>query len=421
MKLPWHEVEAVDARRFGEIRRTAIFECCKWDPQVEDVCALSPQPLVLTAEAWVELVELAERLARETFEAEREILRLKSCWRELGLPWALRRRLGDPAIVEGLARHFRFIRFDFHYTPEGWRISEANGDVPGGFNEASGFTRLIASHYGRVTMPGDPAQALVAAIQSATGAGGMVALVYATAFTDDRQVMVYLARRLEAVGLKPVLVSPEHLRWENGKPFLATDWSEAPVDFIFRFFPTEWLPELPRRSGWWNLLGGSRVPLCNPGSAIVTQSKRFPLVWEQLVSDLPAWKSLLPRTCDPRRVDGSLRGPAVLKSAFGRVGDMIQIAGVTPEKEARLIERAVRKHPQGWIAQERFDAVPFRTATGDVYPCIGVYTLNGQVIGAYGRIARRPLIDHLAQDAAVLIAEPGFAGLRTEIIPHDIN
>jgi hypothetical protein len=45
------------------------------------------------------------------------------------------------------------------------------------------------------------------------------------------------------------------------------------------------------------------------------------------------------------------------------------------------------------------------TATGDLFPCIGVYTLDGAVIGAYGRLARRPLVDHLAQDAAVLIAQ----------------
>ncbi len=58
-----------------------------------------------------------------------------------------------------------------------------------------------------------------------------------------------------------------------------------------------------------------------------------------------------------------------------------------------------------WVAQQRFEAVPLSTASRDLFPCIGVYTLDGAVIGAYGRIARRPLVDHLAQDAAVLIAE----------------
>jgi hypothetical protein len=54
-----------------------------------------------------------------------------------------------------------------------------------------------------------------------------------------------------------------------------------------------------------------------------------------------------------------------------------------------------------------------------VYPCIGIYTLNDRVIGAYGRVARRPLIDHLAQDAAVLVADADFTGRPQEEIYHD--
>jgi hypothetical protein len=38
-----------------------------------------------------------------------------------------------------------------------------------------------------------------------------------------------------------------------------------------------------------------------------------------------------------------------------------------------------------------------------MYPCLGVFTIDGRVAGAYGRVARTPLINHLAQDAAVLI------------------
>jgi hypothetical protein len=128
--------------------------------------------------------------------------------------------------------------------------------------------------------------------------------VHATAFTDDRQVMVFLARRLEAAGHKTVLVAPDHLRQEicqgKKKVFLATGGAQEPVDFVFRFFPTEWLPTLPRRCDWWQLLGSSETPLCNPASAIISQSKRFPLVWEELPVRLPAWEALLPKTFDVR-------------------------------------------------------------------------------------------------------------------------
>lgn len=405
MKLPWHTVEPLNARVFSELRRTAIFECCKWDPQVEDVSTLSPVPLVLLADAWAELVSLAEKLAHEAAAAEISILQKPSLLKTLGLPWSLRRRLADPRIAQ--AHHLRLVRFDFHFTTHGWRISEANTDVPGGFNEASGFTSLMAQHYHNARTAGDPTQAMAEAILGATGKSASVALAHATAYSDDRQVMTFLAKRLEESGLNPVLVAPDHLLWKDGRAFFASDWAEGPVDFIFRFFPADWLPALPRRCSWWELLGNSQTPLCNPASAIITQSKRFPLVWDDLPIRLPTWERLLPKTYDVRDVakSGLHSESLVFKPAFGRVGDMVKIPGLTPEKETREIDRSIRRHPNQWIAQERFEAVPLPTPFGNVFPCIGIYTLNGKVIGAYGRIAPRPLINHLAQDAAVLIAE----------------
>jgi glutathionylspermidine synthase len=405
MNLPWQIVEPLDAKTFAEVKRTAIFECCKWDPQVEDVCTLSPQPLVLTAEAWAELVSLAEKLANETIAAETVILQKRRRLKELGLPWSLRRKFCAAEILQNQYRHFRLIRFDFHFTTKGWRISEANTDVPGGFNEASGFTKLMAQHYGNATVSGDPTSEMVRAICEVVPKNGTVALVHATAFSDDRQVMVFLARRLQEAGLKPVLVGPDHLRWENSKAFLASDWATGPVDFIFRFFPTEWLTALPRRCGWHHLIGSSQTPLCNPASAIVSQSKRFPLLWNELPFALPNWDTLLPQTFGVRNIDKKIPTKSlVFKPIFGRVGDMIKMNGLTTEKETRRIDRSIRRYPKMWIAQERFEAVPLRSPQGDVFPCVGIYTLNARVIGAYGRIARRPLIDHLAQDAAVLIA-----------------
>ncbi len=405
MNLPWQQVDPLDARLFAEVRRAAIFECCKWDPQVEDVCTLSPAPVVLKRSAWQELVSWSEQLAREAIAAESATLRQPHLLKRLGLPWRLRRRLAVPAMAAGQSRHARLIRFDFHFTTEGWRISEANTDVPGGFNEASGFTRLMSRHYPQTRVSGDPVESLVVSVGKTTGQPGTVALVHATAFTDDRQVMVYLARRLEAAGHKTVLMAPDHFLWKDGQASLAAGWATGPVDYIHRFFPAEWLPELPRRSQWWQLLGGSKTPLCNPGLALISQSKRFPLVWPELPVRLPAWEALLRGTFAVE--DAAKRGlrpeSLVFKPAFGRVGDLIKMHGVTPEKDLRKINRLIRRHPQRWIAQERFEAVPMVTAHGPVFPCIGMYTLDARVIGAYGRCARQPLINHLAQDAAVLI------------------
>ena len=420
MKLPWQAVEPLDARLFLEVKRAAIFECCKWDPQVEDVCTLSPLPLVLTGEAWRELVLLAEQLAQETIVAERAILHQPRLLKKLGVPWALRRRLSAPEIVSGQSPHLRLIRFDFHFTTQGWRISEANSDVPGGFNEASGFTKLMAQHFGAATISGDPSEAMARAVGKIIGKSGTVALAHATAFSDDRQVMTFLARCLQAAGHKAMLIAPDHLRWDKGRAFLAADWAEDPVDFVFRFFPAEWLPALPRRCGWWHLLGSSQTPLCNPALALISQSKRFPLVWDELPVRLPVWKALLPKTFDVRDVVhcGLPVESLVFKPAFGRVGDMIKMHGMTSDRDAAKINRSIRRYPRMWVAQERFEAVPWFTPHGKIFPCFGVYTLDGKVIGVYGRIAHRPLIDHLAQDAAVLISKTVLPPILNET-DHD--
>ncbi len=425
MKLPWHIIDPLNAKTFAEVKRAAIFDCCKWDPQVEDVCTLSSQPLVLTPEAWAELAVLAVKLARETAAAETTILQNSRSLKILGLPWKLRRKLSDADILKNDPGHLHLIRFDFHFTTDGWRISEANTDVPGGFNEASGVTKLVAQHFQNTVPAGDPTQEMVHAISEMVPRNSTIALVHATSFSDDRQVMVFLGRRLQEAGFKPVLAAPDHLRWQNSKAFFDTDWAQGPVHFIFRFYPAEWLTALPRRCGWWHLLGSSQTPLCNPGSAIVSQTKRFPLIWNELSAALPTWNALLPRTFDVRKIDKkSPKESLIFKPAFGRVGDMIKMAGVTSEKEAHRIDRSVRRHPKMWAAQERFEAVPMCSALGNFFPCVGIYTLNARVIGAYGRMARRPLVDHLAQDAAVLVALPQISRIQDqpiEMIQHDTN
>jgi glutathionylspermidine synthase len=173
------------------------------------------------------------------------------------------------------------------------------------------------------------------------------------------------------------------------------------VDFLLRFFPAEWLPNLPRRCGWRHFFYRSETPASNPASALLTQSKRFPLVWDRLATGLPTWRRLLPETRDPRQV--SWRDEDwVLKPALGRVGDLIGVAGATEEREWKVIRKDVRRAPRMWVAQRRFVAVPLETAQGNVFPCVGVYTVDGRAAGAYGRAASRPRIDHLAQDVAVL-------------------
>jgi glutathionylspermidine synthase len=215
--------------------------------------------------------------------------------------------------------------------------------------------------------------------------------------------MVYLARELEARGLRAVLAAPDHLRWRDGRAWIESELFQGELDALIRFFPAEWLPNLPRSCGWKHFFRGGRTPVSNPAAALLPQSKRFPLVWDRLATPLPAWRRLLPETRDPQDVPWKQDGGWVLKPSLGRVGDGIGLAGVTPEKEWKQIRRELRFGGRWWAAQRRFEAVPMKVDGESYYPCVGVYTIDGRAAGGYGRVARRPIVNHLAQDVAVLV------------------
>ena len=91
------------------------------------------------------------------------------------------------------------VRFDFHPTPEGWRISEANSDVPGGYTEAAAFSKLMAEQTDGARLVGSPVEGLVEGLSRVAGVmGGLpVGLLAATGFMEDQQITAYLAGELE--------------------------------------------------------------------------------------------------------------------------------------------------------------------------------------------------------------------------------
>ncbi len=412
--LPWHCGEPLTAECQGGLLRRAVFDCCKWNTQVEGAPLLCPFPLVLDGPAWDEAARLASALAREALAAEGELLQRPDLHARLGLPPALRRCLMRLRGEGSAPRELRVIRFDFHWTPEGWRISEANTDVAGGFIEASGVTQLVAACYPACRAPGDPAGVLAAAIRRRCGDGCRAGLLHLSVHSEDCQVMLYLARRLEERGVRPCLLSPAQLQWRAGRFAAACDWDRGPLDLLFRFLPAEWLPQMPRAATWHRLFTGGQTVLCNPGHAVLTQSKRFPLVWDQLRTPLPTWTSLLPETRSPAEVPDLESGHWVLKPALGHEGHNVCLRAVAAPDDWRRLVRSVRKHPDGWAAQRRFDPIPLATPEGLLYPCLGVYVIDGRVCGCYGRLAPRPLIDDRSREVAVLVRPPSTASPAEE-------
>ena len=93
----------------------------------------------------------------------------------------------------------------------------------------------------------------------------------------------------------------------------------------------------------------------------------------------------------------------LLKTAFCNTGDTVSAASLTPANAWRKTQWLARLFPREWVAQRRFETTSIETPLGPMYPCIGVYAIDGRAAGAYVRLSHRPVIDYRAIDAALLI------------------
>jgi glutathionylspermidine synthase len=413
--LQWTCPPPLPVDDFARLRRRLVLDHFKWDPQVGDVETLARYPLVLPAATVRGLAALAEALAAESEAAERELLSRPDLPRRLGLPRRIRRVLAEGSAPPTPAAA-RVIRFDFHPTPDGWRISEANSDVPGGYAESSHFAALMAEHWPGLRPIGDPVGALVDAL-SVRGTG-RVGLLAAPGYMEDQQVVACLAHAFFRRGWKTAQGHPGQVEWRDGQAYLRSAAAYLPLDLVVRFFQGEWLGRWRDVVRWRPYFRGGRTAVCNPGTALLTESKRFPLVWDELKTPLPTWRTLLPETRDPRRVNWH-RDPAwLLKAAFGNNGDEVIDRRSAGRKSWRSAKWSARLRPGQWVAQRRFTTLPVQTPDGLMYPCLGVYTVDGRAAGIYGRIAPKPFIDYAAVDIAVLqavrLGSPDLPGISDD-------
>jgi len=395
--------EAIDASAFSALRRRALLEGCKWDPQVGDVDTLSPFPLVVKSSVWKKIAAQAEQLAAEAVVAEGEILQKLKLLGVLGLPPSLQRVLVDRA--PRTPAPGRVMRFDFHPTPEGWRISEANSDVPGGFTEGSHFTTMMAEHFPHLRPAGNPGGVWADTIAAAARPDGAIALLSAPGYMEDHQVIAFLAAQLHERGCQPYLAKPDQILWRDGWAHLDTARHRGPLDAIVRFYQAEWLSRLPASIGWEFFFRGGKTPVANPGSAIISESKRFPLVWDNLSAALPTWRALLPETRDPRDAPWSRDDSWLLKTALCNTGDTVSMREFMRPRDWMLTRLSAQLWPGNWIAQKQFASLPVSTPVGPRHVCVGVYTVNGRATGAYARFSQNPIIDFAATDIALLLED----------------
>ncbi len=398
MSEPYRSGPRLGTDQMASIRQTMLLDGCKWDPQVGDVCTLAPFSLFLSRDAWRQLAAWAEQLTTEAVAAEAELMHRPELHKYLGISRPMRNAL---AMARGspTPSAVRSVRYDFHWTRDGWRISEANPDVPGGFTESSLLPKLFESHGGQLT--GDPAAMWCDALIGRIGTGSTVALLWAPGYMEDFQVVSFLAHRLRERGLRAKLCTLRQISWRDGHAFLEDD--DHALGAMVRFYQAEWLGKLRRECEWTRLFGGVKTPVTNPPTTMLVESKRFPLVWDSLRSSFPTWRKLLPETRDPRHAPWRTDDAWLVKSAFCNTGDSVTIRALTQPKAWRKTAREVWWDPTNWIAQRQFESVPLDTPLGPMFPCIGVYTIDGRAAGIYGRLSPSPVIDYAAIDVPVLL------------------
>jgi hypothetical protein len=262
----------------------------------------------------------------------------------------------------------------------------------------------MAEHFPGTRPAGDPAGALADAFITAMGRPGLVGLLSATGYMEDHQVVAFLARVLAQRGYATVRAHPRQVIWNQGYAAVVdATRTLRPLDALVRFYQGEWLADWPVRQGWPCFFRGGTTPVCNPGTALVIESKRFPLIWDQLGQELPTWHALLPQSVDPRRLGRRISHGWVLKTAFCNTGDTVVFSDDRTRPSWHRAARDAWLWPGQWVAQRRFECLSIPTPRGPMYPCLGVYTINGRAAGLYCRMASRPFIDYAATEVAVLL------------------
>jgi len=394
----------IPTEKYEKYRLDVIFKGYKWDPQFKDNNTVAKHILVITKEEFAELERLTEKLSTETLNAEIAINNNLHLAQSLAIPKQIRRELKRMKNYSA-DQHVRLMRFDFHPTDNGYALSEVNSDVPGGFAEASILPELAAALFtGKKYWHKDFGEILANEIANKVVPNGKVAFVHCTSYSDDRQVMQFIGDKLENMGLRTIYAGADHLMFENNKALCTLDGNVGSVNFIFRFTPLEWLVGIkPKR---WQGYFDTLTPSCNHPASFFTQSKKFPMAWNQLEQqgvDLSTWRALLPETLlEVRDVSG--KDGFIYKPVYGRVGEGISIKEACTDEEYAKIMNKVKRNPKKYIAQKMFDSIPLTTEDEDKYHlCLGAYSVNGKAAGFYARISKTPRIDSNSADIPVLV------------------
>jgi hypothetical protein len=232
-----------------------------------------------------------------------------------------------------------------------------------------------------------------------------IALLVAPGFLEDMQVVSYLRKHIEARGARAVLGNARHLRADRSGIRFSGPTYDGTVAAVVRFYQAEWLAELRDFPAFRGLFEGA-VPVTNPGAAALTESKRLPLVWDRLRATTSAFHRAMPETRDARAAPWLLEPDEwVIKGAYSNTGDLVLLPHRMTRAARIALAARVFAEPTRWVAQRRFHVAPIDAPSEAVRACLGVYTVDGRVAGAYARIATGEVVDGAAIDVACLLEE----------------
>lgn len=373
--------------------RSIQFTSFKWDIFHRGDTSILTDALILTAEQHNKAVEIAEGVWAALRKVEHQACQNRGFLKDLAVPEGL-----HDAILEQRVENPRVTRCDLHLTEGGeWMISEFNDDVPSGFGECTGLNEALETHFkdrfAGLEFRGDLRKALV----DSFGTDQSIGLVHASGYSEDLQHVALVAEWLKQEGKETTIGSPSNLEVREGKAYLF----EEPIDALFRYFPGEWLSDLPNSEAWKE--SAAFLPSMNPLSALASQSKRFYALFNEREIHLKEEERELLHAHIPYSLflssvkkEEVLQQPEkwVLKGSFGRMGNTVRIGPLMPkEKWEKAVEEA---YEVSYVvaAQRRFDTRSVWTTRGMGYPTLGVYLVDGKFAGYFSRIDKGPLIHY---------------------------
>lgn len=384
--------------KYREYRSEAIFKGFKWDPQLLDSSTIGDRAILIGREDWNLIQNASSQLYKETLLIEEAVQnRIKDKSKKRFLP-VRAHQFAELLANEKVSSKVRLMRFDFHPTEDGWKITEVNSDVPGGLNEASIFQTIWPDRPSSWQFLGDPANAYILSIINKFNLSdtSLVGLMHATSFSDDWQFMSFLQEIMAEKGIESIELSPENFELVPSK----TKLNGRKLDVILRFFPGDWLLFSKMGKKWFE---NPMDNLVNPMQSIFSQNKYFPVLFEEFEEQFPNWFWYLPETKKLRLVD-LLISRDLIKPSFGRVGEDIQLIPNLNLAKKFKISLQLLASTGLWIKQKKYKPMNLGTLNEPMIACVGVYCLNGEVIGAYGRVSTGSIVGITATENPIFIS-----------------